>query len=125
MNFQNTINDLKAHNEVMSEMQAVSMRHKIGALLIGEKLGATAWKGSIASSWITFLMPDNSIRFGSIGYPTSDAAVVVDVSEFPVYNGLGEKLGYSDASKETKSFFQVPDFNTEGNDRDWNMLASN
>lgn len=61
-NLNRLIEDLNLHNEILNDME----RPFIIMGYVANKIGAIGYKGGIGTGWVTFLMPDNATKFGSI-----------------------------------------------------------
>lgn len=94
-NLSNIEETLKAHQEVLSQMQAVNQRLHIGYNLIAKELGAIAWRGNSMSTWATFIMPDLSVKFGHVSSPSEKSECVIDVSSIDLFSGIANKLAFT------------------------------
>jgi hypothetical protein len=113
----NIIADIQAHQDTLTGMKAVIARFHIGNKKVAEKIGAKAYKGSIATGWVTFLMPDNSSKFGSVASTTiKKTSITIDVSKEPLFFGICETLSFNEDDGEWKEFFEVPKIVTDTKD---------
>lgn len=113
---------VEAHNEVLEGMRAVSMRLHYSAVRIGEKLGAVAYSGSVASGWIRFLLKDGTVVFGTISYPSEKSDIIANVSDINVFAGIGSEVGFQHAEQKWRDYFKVPSIESEENFKSYTIL---